>query len=140
MTAENVGKITGALTTQIESVTNRLSHLEEDVSKTNRETTHKLDDIRPKLARLKNRKDFNSEAGYIEYVGKKLDEWDSKKYGPILVKVNPLLASGKAKHFVGYVGEPIKWNTSICKVQWFGLGNKQPESVWLYTLLVFNFR
>jgi uncharacterized protein YxjI len=96
----------------------------------------KLDDVRPKLVRLKTRKDFASEQGFVDYITKKLEQWDSNKFGPILVRVKNN-ATGKAKHFIGYVGEPQKWNHTICKVQWFGLGKKLPESVEWKALDVF---
>eukprot|EP01083_Nonionella_stella_P198009 727437_1 len=96
----------------------------------------KMDDIRPKLVRLKTRRDFASEQAFIDYITNKLEQWDANKFGPILVRVMQS-ASGKAKHFIGYVGEPQKWNHTICKVQWFGLGKKLPEAVEWKALDVF---
>eukprot|EP01084_Bolivina_argentea_P266280 451597_1 len=96
----------------------------------------KFNDIRPKLCRLKTRRDFASEQNFIDYITKKLEIWDANKFGPILVRVMPS-AIGKAKHFIGYVGEPQKWNNKICKVQWFGLGKKLPEAVEWKALDVF---
>ena len=96
----------------------------------------KMDDIRPKLVRLKTRKDFASEQTFISYVTNKLEQWDANKFGPLLVRVLDS-ATGKAKHFVGYVGEPQKWNHTICRVQWFGLGKKLPEAVEWKALDVF---
>jgi len=96
----------------------------------------KMDDIRPKLVRLKTRRDFASEQAFIDYITNKLEQWDANKFGPILVRVMNN-ATGKAKHFIGYVGEPQKWNHTICKVQWFGLGKKLPEAVEWKALDVF---
>ena len=96
----------------------------------------KMDDIRPKLVRLKTRRDFASEQAFIDYITNKLEQWDANKFGPILVRVMNN-ATGKAKQFIGYVGEPQKWNHTICKVQWFGLGKKLPEAVEWKALDVF---
>ena len=96
----------------------------------------KMDDIRPKLVRLKTRRDFASEQTFVDYICNKLENWDANKFGPILVRVQQN-ATGKAKHFIGYVGEPIKWNSTICKVQWFGMGKKLPEAVEWKALDVF---
>merc|ERR1711933_658626 len=96
----------------------------------------KMDDIRPKLVRLKTRRDFASEQTFVDYICNKLENWDANKFGPVLVRVQEN-ASGKAKHFIGYVGEPQKWNHTICKVQWFGLGKKLPEAIEWKALDVF---
>ena len=125
-------------------MTERISTMEIKVNELDENLTHQINviskdvnEMHPKLVRLKSRKEFNTEQGFIEYIQKTLDTWDTDKYGPLLVRVNPKNATGKAKHFIGYVGEPQKWNHSICKVQWFGLGKMQAESVEWKALDVF---
>jgi len=126
---DNLSTTNQQMQAQLQALTQRLEAMETKTNIETQETNKKFDEIRPKLTWLKPRKDFTSEEAYVEYIGNKIKEWNPQKDGPILVRVNPETAEGKAKHFIGYVGEPVKWNTTICKVQWFGLQTDTPESV-----------
>ncbi|ETO06250.1 myosin-2 heavy chain, non muscle [Reticulomyxa filosa] len=127
--ADTISQTNQQMHEQIKQLTQRFEVFEKQISDGITESNKKLDDIRPKLARLKTRRDFPSEEAYIEYIGAKIKDWDVQKDGRVLIRVNPEIAEGKAKLFIGYVGEPVKWNNTICKVQWLGLENREPESV-----------
>merc|ERR1712228_283497 len=124
------------LQTKLDEMKSSLNSIESKWGNELHAINQKMDDIRPKLVRLKTRRDFASEQTFVDYICNKLENWDANKFGPILVRVQQN-ATGKAKHFIGYVGEPQKWNHTICKVQWFGLGKKLPEAVEWKALDVF---
>ncbi|ETO20736.1 hypothetical protein RFI_16482, partial [Reticulomyxa filosa] len=138
-TADNLSQMNQQMHDHIQTLSQRLEIFEKQIQHDVQETTKRIDEIRPKLARLKTRKDFTSEEAYVEYVGGKIKEWDVQKDGRILVRVNPDLAEGKAKHFIGYVGEPVKWNSTICKVQWFGLPTQESKKKCNENFLLFSF-
>lgn len=128
--------VNGDLSEQFSELKSNMENIEKKWGNELHIINQKMDDIRPKLVRLKTRRDFASEQAFVDYITNKLEQWDANKFGPILVRVMNN-ASGKAKHFIGYVGEPQKWNHTICKVQWFGLGKKLPEAVEWKALDVF---
>ena len=132
----NVAVDSSELSSQMNEMKTSIENIEKKWGNELHIINQKMDDIRPKLVRLKTRRDFASEQAFIDYITNKLEQWDANKFGPILVRVMSS-ATGKAKHFIGYVGEPQKWNHTICKVQWFGLGKKQPEPVEWKALDVF---
>jgi len=125
---EDITSTTEILKQHINEIENKMEDLKNNQNEV-RNIQDTLNDIRPKLVRLKSRKEFKNEQSYIDYICKTLDTWDSKIYGKILVRVCSNIALGKGKHFINCVGEPIKWNQNVCKVQWYGTGKKEPEPV-----------
>jgi len=124
-TADNLSQMNQQMSQQIQTLSQRLDALEAQVSRDVQEVNKRVDEVRPKVARVKSRKEFTSDEAYVEYMGNTNKEWDVQKDGRILVRINPDLAEGKAKHFIGYIGEIVKWTSTVCKVQWFGLATQE---------------